>query len=169
MCTEEQIREKAINIFNNINVEDATTYELTNLQEFDEEIWRAEFCKKYDGKICKGESVKFSFAPESNEVVTMSINRIKYANNETLITETEATAIAQGYLDESSANQMTMTKEIVRPNYFYRELVGDENLYTNINQSRNAYIFTFNNIAESQIYIDCTTGEVIGGNMILGG
>lgn len=156
-------------IFNNMNIENAEKYELTNLEKFDEEIWRVEFCKKYDDVICKGESVKFSFAPETSEVVTMAINRVRYENNEIKISEEEATDIAKRYLEKSMATGMSMTKEIVRPNYFYRQLEGDESVYANINQTRNAYVFTFNNVAKSQVYVDCTTGEVIGGNMIAGG
>ncbi len=73
----------------------------------------------------------------------MAINSIGYANNEIKITEEEANDIAENYLDKSSANNMTMTKEIIRPNFFYKQLEGDSNIYANINQYRNAYIFTF--------------------------
>ena len=142
---------------------------MTLIETYDDEVWRAEFTKKYGDKYCAGESVKFSFAPESNEIVTLAINNIKYANNETKITEEQASNIAEKYLDKSSADNMTITKEIIRPNFFYKQLEGDSNIYANIEQYRNAYVFTFDNEAQSQVYIDCSTGEVLGGNMKLGG
>lgn len=74
--------------------------------------------------------------------------------------------IAENYLDKSSANNMTMTKEIIRPNFFYKQLEGYSNIYANINQYRNAYVFTFDNNAQSQVYVDCSTGEVIGGHIM---
>lgn len=166
---ENTIKELANNIFQKVNVTDKNMYELTFIEKFDDEIWRAEFTKKYGDKYCAGESVKFSFAPESNEIVTLAINNIKYANNETKITEEQASNIAEKYLDKSSADNMTITKEIIRPNFFYKQLEGDSNIYANIEQYRNAYVFTFDNEAQSQVYIDCSTGEVLGGNMKLGG
>ena len=64
---------------------------------------------------------------------------------------------------------MTIELDIVRPNYFYSELNGDDSIYVKIPETRKAYVARFNNEAESEVYIDATTGEVIGGNMILGG
>jgi len=168
--TKEEIQKKAQLIFKSIEIEEANNYKLTLLEEFDEEIWRAEFHKYYDGKKCIGESVKFSFAPENNEIVTLAINNNKYENNEIKITQEEANEIAKDYLNISSATEMTMSVEIVKPNYFYRQILEkDSNIYANINECRNAYVFTFNNEAQSKVYVDCTTGEVIGGDMKLGG
>ena len=51
--------------------------------------------------------------------------------------------------------------EIVRPNYFF---VLDEKTYKKINIYRKAYVFTLEDISKTKIYVDCTTGEIIGGN-----
>ena len=53
--------------------------------------------------------------------------------------------------------------------YFYNELNGDESIYVKIGETRQAYVAKFNNESASTLYIDATTGEIIGGDMILGG
>ncbi len=166
---EGEVKDKAINIFNNLEEINHNEYELIYVEKFDEEIWRAGFAKKYDGMINDGESVKFSFCPQNNELVTLAINRIKYANNSVEISKDTAIKIAEEYLNKSTATDMNINLEIVRPNYFYNELNGDETIYVKIEETRQAYVAKFNNESESTIYIDATTGEIIGGNMILGG
>ena len=137
--------------------------------QFDEEIWRASFVKKYDELINPEENVKFSFAPQTKEIVTLAVNSINYDNNEVLISKEEAEKIAQNYLAQSTADKMTMEIGIVRPNYFFEKKLNPGKLYKKVNYTRKAYIFTFNNVSKSKIYIDCTTGEVIGGDIIMGG
>ena len=143
--------------------------EFMYVEKFDEEIWRACFAKKYNGMINEGESVKFSFCPKTNEIVTLAINRTKYANNTVEISKDTATKIAEKYLNKSTATDMDIDLEIVRPNYFYNELNGDESIYVKIGETRQAYVAKFNNESASTLYIDATTGEIIGGDMILGG
>ena len=167
--SEEEIKEKAISIFNSIEDVNKDNYEMIYIEQFDDEIWRVGFAKKYDELINKGESINFSFCPANNEIVTLAINRIGYSNNNVELAENEAREIAKSYLDKSEANNMTIELEIVRPNYFYNELKGDESVYVKINECRKAYVARFNNESASEVYIDATTGEVIGGNMILGG
>lgn len=167
--TQEQIQEKAILIFNNLDNISKENYELIYVEQFDDEIWRAGFAKEYDGLINNNESVKFSFCPQTGEIVTLNLNEITFDNNEVLLSEEDARKIAEPYLDKSIADNMNINVEIVRPNYFYADTLEDDGIYVNIDKSRKAYVCTFNNEAESKVYIDCTTGEVIGGNMILGG
>lgn len=166
---EETVKLKAVTTFNSLNIDDKSNYELYYVEQFDDEIWRASFVKKYGEKINAGESINFSFSPVSEEILTLSINKKKYENNEIVITENEARKVAQKYLNKSVATEMKLSLEIVMPNYFLKNLEGDDTLYTEIQTSRNAYVATFNNAAKSQIYIDATTGEIIGGNMMLGG
>lgn len=167
--SKEQVQEKAISIFNNLKNINKVDYELIYIEQFDDEIWRAGFAKKYDGLINDNESIKFSFSPSNNELVTLAINNIAYANNNVVLTENDAREIANFYMNNSEGNDMTIELDIVRPNYFYSELNGDDSIYVKIPETRKAYVARFNNEAESEVYIDATTGEVIGGNMILGG
>lgn len=167
--TREEIQTKAISIFNNLENTNKEEYELIYIEQFDDEIWRAGFAKKYSGLINENESIKFSFCPQTGEIVTLNINKVSFDNNETLITEEDARNIAKPYLDKSVADNMDISVEIVRPNYFYTNALANDEIYVNIAKTRKAYVCTFNNDAESKVYVDCTTGEVIGGNMILGG
>lgn len=165
----EEIKNKAIEIFKKLNISDSDKYELNYLTKFDDEIWRVGFVKKYDDLINPQENIKFSFAPQTNEIVTLALNSIKYDNNEVLVTEENAEKIADEYLVKSKADKMSMSIEIVRPNYFYEGKAESEKVYTKVNRARKAYVFTFNNDSQSKVYIDCTTGEVIGGDMLQGG
>lgn len=163
------VREKAIKIFSNLNNIDKNNYELIYLEKFDDEIWRVGFAKKYDNMINQAENIKFSFCPETEEIVTLVINKADFDNNEIVITENEARNIAQPYLNKSVANSMDIQIEIVKPNYFYAEVLEDDSIYANVNKTRRAYVCTFDNEAETKIFIDCTTGEIIGGDMNVGG
>lgn len=166
---EKVVKEKAINIFNKLNIDSKDSYELNYVEQFDDEIWRASFVKSYGEYINKGESVNFSFSPQNNEIVTLAINKIIYENNEIVINREDAIKIAEKYLEKSVATEMEIYMDIVHPNYFLQNLKGDASLYKNIPIERLAYVAKFNNEASSEIYIDATTGEVIGGNMRLGG
>lgn len=163
------VKEKAIKIFNNLNNIYKNNYELIYLEKFDDEIWRVGFAKKYNNLVNKSENIKFSFCPETEEIVTLVINNTEFDNNEIVLTENDARNIAQPYLNKSIANNMNIKIEIVKPNYFYAEKSKDDSIYTNINRTRRAYVCTFDNEAESKVYIDCTTGEIIGGDINVGG
>lgn len=165
----EEVKKMAQDIFNKLGISNIEQYEMSYITEFDEEIWRAGFVKKYGDLINPEENVKFSFAPQTNEIVTLAINNINYDNNETLISKDNAEKIANEYLLKSKADKMTMAVEIVRPNYLYEKKLDSGKVYKKINRARKAYVFTFNNDAKSKIYIDCTTGEVIGGDILMGG
>lgn len=167
--TDIEIKERAISIFNNLNNIDKNNYELLYIEKFDDEIWRVGFAKEYDGIINEGESIKFSFCPETKELVTLSINKIIFDNNEVILSKDDARNIAQIYLDRSVAGNMDIDIDIVRPNYFYAKSSNDDSIYVNIEKTRKAYVCTFNNESKSKVYIDCTTGEVIGGDIIVGG
>ena len=167
--SKDEIKNIALDIFENLDIKDSQQYELSYVTEFDEEIWRAGFVKKYNDLVNEGECVKFSFAPQTKEVVTLAINNIEYANNDILISKVEAEKIANEYLSKSKADKMSMEIKIVRPNYLYENKLGYGKVYKKINQARKAYVFTFNNESNSKVYVDCTTGEVLGGDIIMGG
>lgn len=167
--SEDKIKEKAIKIFNNLDKIDKVNYEMVYLEKFDDEIWRVGFAKKYDDKINQLESVKFSFCPQTEEIVTLAVNKVEYDGNEVAVSLEEARNIANSYLEKSVADNMEINIEIIRPNYFYEEALDDDSVYANICRMRKAYVCVFNNEAKSTVYVDCTTGEVIGGCMILGG
>lgn len=167
--TKENIQNAAKSIFKQLNIDNSDKYELNYIEKFDDEIWRAGFVEKDENLLNIYNSVKFSFAPQSNELVTLAINNIEYANNGISVSKETADKIVQNYLSKSVANEISSSDvEIVRPNYFF-ENKSSGSIYVNIPQTRKAYVYTFNNKSESKVYIDCTTGEVIGGDKLLGG
>lgn len=156
---EDQIRKIAIELYQQLSIKE-DNYEIIELSEFDTEIWRAVFAKKYDDLINRGESITISFAPETKQIVTIHKNNIKFANNSIEISEENARKIANNYNLKNV--DMSCSIDIVRPNYFFET---DDYLYKKINTYRKAYVFTLNDDNITRIYVDCTTGELIGGDM----
>lgn len=166
----EKIEIIANELFKNIDICNVNEYEMIYLEEYDEGIWWVAFAKKYGDLINSGEIVKFHFIPETKEIWVLGINNIAYDNNEVLISEEMARNIANQYLEKSVATDMKISLAIVNPN----EMLLEGNLRTDKVHSfaqymRKAYVCEFNNEAQTQIYIDCTTGDVLGGTMMLGG
>ena len=167
--SKEQIRDRAIKLFDNLGTYNINDYKLIYLEQFDDEIWRVGFAKKYDDLINIGEQIRFSFAPQSNEILTLGISNIKYDNNEIKISEKEAIGIAKSYLAKSVATDMKVYVDIVRPNGFLINNFRENEIYVELQQMRKVYVCEFNNEDKTKIYIDCTTGTVLGGDKILGG
>lgn len=164
----ENIRAKAFQILQTVT--DSEDYELIMLEPFDEEIYRAKFAKKYGDYINVGELISFSFAPQTSEIVTFAQKDIPFANNQIKINQEEARRIAEKYLENSTATEIeSVTLKIVQPNHELKEALSSGKVYRNAPQTRLAYVFTFNNSAQTQLYVDCSTGETIGADKILGG
>ncbi len=164
--TEEQIKEKALNVYKNIKLKDYEKFELKLIEKFDDQIWTAVFEKKYENLFNPGESIRISFSPETNEIANLAILNYKFDNNEIKISEKDAREIAENYTKKISFTEMTSEIQIVAPNYFWYK---NNYEYKNICRLRKAYVFTCNNNSKTQIYVDCTTGEIIGGNETIGG
>lgn len=168
LLTDEEIRSKAFQILETVT--DSEDYELIMLKPFDEEIYRAKFAKKYGNYINIGELVSFSFAPQTSEIVTFVQKDIPFSNNQIKISQQEAREVVEQYLDKSIATDIeSVVIKIVQPNHGLKEALSNDKIYKNATQTRLAYVYTFNNSDETQIYIDCTTGEAIGTDKILGG
>lgn len=163
---EEEIKQIGLELYNSIKDTLNGEYIYTELENYDDEIWTIRFYKYYNNLINYGEAVKISFSPESKEIVSLVILDNPFANNTVEISEETAFNIAKKYMKKTKATDMTSEIKIVTPNYFWYSDISD---YKNIQTSRLAYVFTCNNDANAEIYVDCTTGEVIGGNMTVGG
>lgn len=164
---EENIKEKALELFDSIN--GFSGYELFSLEQFDEQIYLAKFCKKYGDLFNPGEMICIGFSPVASEIVTFSQKSIPYANNEVKLSIADAREAASPYLESSVATDMDITLKIVEPNYGLQPVLSEGKLYVKANQTRLAYVCKFNNSAKTIVYIDCTTGEAIGTDYILGG
>ena len=115
-----------------------------------------------------GEAVALSICPATKELNTLTIRDDKFENNEIKITEEQAKKIASKYLVKSKATGIAkVTTEIIKPNLLFEEEKGK--IYKEIKEMRKAYVVWFNNTDKSRVYIDVTTGEVIGGDFLQGG
>ncbi len=164
--SENEVKEKTLEIFK--NVANVNEFEMILLEKFDEELYLAKFCKKYDNYINPGEVISISFAPQTSEIVTFTETYMPFANNNVEISNEDARQNAEQYLKKSVATDMEITLEIVMPNYGLNKALFDGRVYKSANQTRLAYICRFNNEAKTEIYIDATTGEAIGTSRILG-
>lgn len=165
--SKKDIENIALELFNNVKSDEFSNYTLTFLEAFDDEIYRAKFTKKYGELLNNAESISFSFSPESKEIVTFAVNKCIYADNEIKITESQAREIALNFKNISSGNKITVKIEIVRPNHFYSEIPAENKLYKEANVTRKAYVIYANDAVDTRIYVDCTTGEIIGGSQNL--
>lgn len=163
----EEIEKMSKEIFEQLDLDSSTKMQLTSVSEFTEEIWTAKFDKYYGELVNPGESIRISFSPQNKHIVNMVILNYTYENNEILISKDKAYEIAKEYMKKTSAKDMTVDIKIVQPNYYWYENTNE--VYKPYYKLRKAYVFTCNNDAKVEIYVDCTTGEVIGGNSIIGG
>lgn len=163
--TEEQVIEKGKEILNEIQakrfVNDFEKYNVIRASKFNENLWNLRFIKKYeDGLANYGEAIAMTICPKTKYLAIITVRDTKVTNTEVKITEEQAKEIASKYLKSSVATGIkSVKKEIVSPNLLFKEKV--DKVYKNINEMRRAYIVTFNNEAETQIYVDVTTGEVL--------
>jgi hypothetical protein len=166
--SEKEIEKKALKILKNIaNPEE---YELILLEQFDDEIYRVKFSKKYGEHVNPGELISFSFAPQTSEIITFAQKSVPFANNQVILTEENARQIAEQYLDKSKATAISsVSLEIVKPNSGLEQPLTNGQLYIKSQETRLAYVFTFNNSARTKIFIDSTTGQAIGMDKTLGG
>lgn len=157
--SESVIKNKALELFNNFA--ESNEYELSSLEPFDDELYIAKFFKKYGEFTNPGERITLSFSPETSEIITFSKTSVPFANNEVKITEDKAREIAMQYVDDSSATDMTVSLEIVTPHYKLDKLLKNTLWYNNLNKTRLAYVFRFNNDTKTEVGIDCTTGDIL--------
>lgn len=161
------VQAKAFEIL--MNIDNSNDYELISLEPFDEEIYRAKFAKKYGKYVNPGELISFSFAPQTSEIVTFAQKSVPFADNEIKLNEEDARKIAEEFLEKLDADDVSLSLKIVVPNSGLEPVLEEGKVYKNAVQTYLAYICKFNNSYASEIYIDCSTGEIIGTNGLLGG
>lgn len=165
-CTEEEAKQIANELYSGLDIkEEYKNYKLNGIVKFDEELWIANFSKKYGNLYNDFESVKVTFAPADKEVKIISIiNQGVYENNSVNISEEDAKNIANKQINSNSDSHVKLT--IVKPNYFFKD---KENYltYKEPEKTRTAYVVSFEDENKTMVYVDATTGEVIGGDIAL--
>lgn len=162
---EDKVKEKALEILKSFQMD--SEYELTILNEFDDEIYMAKFFKKHGNYINRGEMISFSFSPEENKIAGYAKKDIPFANNEIKITEEQAKKTAKEYLKNMETTEMDITIKIVIPTLDTNKSLGFSQVYTNAKQTRLAYVCEFDDTYKTTVYVDCTTGEIIGYDMLM--
>lgn len=132
-------------------------YKLNSLAQFDEEIYMAKFAKKYGEYANIGECINFSFAPQTSELINFHKKYIPFANNKIILKEEHAKKIATQNVGEIKYTEIDVSLEIVRIDKMKRYK----------NETRLAYICKFNDKYENEVYVDCTTGVVLGMSQLL--
>ena len=156
-------------------------------------MWYISFSKEYDGIFNRYQSISMTIIPKINKVTTFSINDEPFENNEIKISMEEAVEIAKEkdkvINSENYAQKGVDSKlEIVRvnPELYLKEnglengnetttledgTIYSYNTYKMNGRVRKAYVISISyenrpfGIPRTY-YVDCTTGEVIGGEDI---
>lgn len=153
--SEQEIEKRAWELLGKYaNVDD---YKLNSLDQFDEEIYMAKFAKKYGEYANMGECINFSFAPQTLELIGFHKKYIPFANNKIILKEEHAKKIATQNVGEIEYTEIDVSIEIVS--------IDRRKRYKN--ETRLAYICKFNDKYENEVYVDCTTGVILGMSQLL--
>ena len=165
---------------------------LTRNLEIDEQayIWYAIFQKKYDNLLNENEEISISWIPTINGLYNLSFKRDVYENNEEIISKEDAIKIAierDQQIEENNIISVEAEIKIKKMNeqVYLREKYGgeyentifDSSLYKNDktwykteNIVRKVWCVVLNydktqskGLNEFTYFVDCTTGEIIGG------
>lgn len=170
------------------------SYISSNLMEEEKSyLWYLWFSKEYDGLFNEAETVNMTIIPKVNQVISFSITDEHFDNNEIVITKEEAINIAKekdkiintkNYIVKNVDAELAIKR--VNPEVYLKENGLDNgnetvtledgttysyNAYKMNGRARKVYIITvsyedrpFNQ--NRKYYVDCTTGEIIGGEDI---
>lgn len=165
-CTEDEAKVIANELYKNLDIKNEyKDYQLNGVIKFDDELWIANFSKKYGDLYNDFESVKITFAPADKQVKIVSIiNQGIYENNSVSISEDEAKDIAKKQINSNSNSKVKLA--IVQPNYFFKDK-NNYLTYKEVEKTRTAYIVSLEDENKTIVYVDATTGEVIGGDVAL--
>ena len=168
--SKEETKNIADCIFADLNICNVNDYKLVFFENFDEDIWMAGYAKKYGDLVNTGEQIRFSFAPQTREIVTLAVSNIEYDDNEVNVSEETAKKVAKEFLDKSTATDIiNIYIDIVRPNELLDKNLKEGETYAKKQYMRKAYVCEFNNEDKTKIYIDCESGDFLGGSITLGG
>lgn len=104
------------------------------------------------------------FNPDNEEIAIIITKAIPVSeNNEVKIDEETAKNIALNKVNLLDKNILKVEQKEVIPNSMFLEAGY---YYSDINIKRNAYVISFDTISKLQVFVDATTGEILGGDGI---
>lgn len=132
-------------------------YELIEIKEKDNYYPTTWFRDNINNKL-----MLMIFDPDSEEIIAIATKQIPISeNNEIKLDEATAKNIAKHKVNLSEQDILMVEQKEVVPNHMFLE---SGYYYSQINIKRNAYVVTFNTISKLQVFVDATTGEIIGGD-----
>lgn len=152
-CTEDEAKVIANELYKNLDIKNEyKDYQLNGVIKFDDELWIANFSKKYGDLYNDFESVKITFAPADKQVKIVSIiNQGIYENNSVSISEDEAKDIAKKQINSNSNSKVKLA--IVQPNYFFKDK-NNYLTYKEVEKTRTAYIVSLEDENKTIVYVD---------------
>ena len=158
--TKEQVQEISDEIIAKLNL--PTQYTCVYIYPFDDELWGVTYQAQYGEHINATQQIKMYFSPEENKVSIFSAignTKLILGDNKQEKSLQETKKTAENLAKKNKTEVFRETIKIVEANYFW----VDNSKTDNTNIYRLAYVFTCNNAEYTKIFIDATTGEVIGG------
>ncbi len=196
-ASKKEAKKVAQELYKNLGYEEGE-YELVEINKNqiseDDPLWRADFCKKYDGIANIYQCIRISFVPEVKRIKMLTVFDEPFENNEVKITKEEAIKIAKNKLkdigrDESKVKSIIAELSIEKMNtiWFDTERLNENNKVienkTETNQTidtsgesyrvpetviRKVWKVTIDSSEEFAVkddfFVDATTGEIIGGD-----
>ena len=196
--SKQQAEQAAKEMYNELNLGFGEVYTLTEIEkvliEEGSSLWRAYFCKVYDGIINNYESIRLTFIPETKQLWGLNVFDYKTENNPLQIERNEAIQIAETKAKEIRRDNKTikeitaeLTFEKMNPFVYSMEqgIVEQKNAepdeQTNYTDEVTAYrteqlvrkvwsikiLYNEDLFADQlKFYVDATTGEIIGGDAV---
>ncbi len=106
-----------------------------------------------------------TFNPDNKEIVNMGSKSIILSeNNEVKIDENTAKSIAMKKMSKTLDDIISVELKDVEPNAAFIEIEDGKYYFSESKTKRKAYVVKFNTTSKIEVYVDATTGEIIGGN-----
>lgn len=153
-------------------------YELKSLQKIsianNSCLWQADFCKQYDGIYNNYQCIRITFIPEIKKIKMLNIFDEEFENNPIIITKDEAIETVKTKLQGEKINNVNCELKIEKMNplvYMQDHPLSGNQVYRLERVVRKVWsvqcTIKRNNIEQQEkYYIDVTTGEIIGGDII---
>lgn len=159
--TVNEAKEIANEIYNSLKIINKEEYKFANISQFDDELWRVEYLKEYDGVKNPGEKITFSFSPENKEIFNLVILRNEFAGNKVKITEEKALQNAKKKMHKNDMQKVKEIKlDIITPDNYFSDVLNLKKP-----KMRKAYVVIFED--KTEVYVDATNGKILGSDTVL--
>lgn len=150
-------------------------YELINVEQYDEQFWTHDFCRRVDDKyINQYQMVRIAVNPVSGRLCDLVVFDVPLLDDhepgDVPLTQDEAEKIALEYNPNLSEYSLKSAEvEIVKPNWFFGDYSAGPNTRSS-NITRLGWVLVYEKtdelfVDEVEMDIDYYTGEILGGNI----